>query len=97
MMYAEIPTVDHAVDRAGFVTVDGERVRTQPGEFLRYRSGTLLTCQCCGRQAVFHSMRVVCEPDARAGLRYFHALAGEPVGDLCGDCIERRRAEDGGG
>lgn len=91
MMYSDLPTVDHAVDRAGFVRVDGKRVLAQPGEYLRYRSCDLLTCQRCGRRAIAHALRVVCEPDDRIGTRYFHALLDVPTVDHCIDCVERER------
>jgi hypothetical protein len=77
------------------VIVDGKRVENQPGKPLVYQSTALLTCQHCGRNAVPHSMRVVCEPDERCkgGVRYFHALVEGQRQSLCSDCAERDRAK----
>lgn len=92
-MYAHLPSVESTKDRSHYVLVNGKRVETQPGKWLEYQSTTLLTCQHCGRRAIAHSLRVVCEPDERCktGVRYFYALAETPRQSLCTDCSERDR------
>jgi hypothetical protein len=72
-MYDDLETVDHAVDRAGFVLVNGERVINTPCVYLRAMTYGDTRCQRCGEAAKL-PLRVVCEYEHAIGsLRYFHA------------------------
>ena len=76
-MYAHLETVDHTVDRDGFVLVKGQRVINTIDNgrpvFLKSQKSYQATCQLCARCNVEVPLRLVAEFEhAIDAVRYFH-------------------------
>lgn len=72
-MYDDLPSIEHTVDAAGYVLVNGERVLNVPGAMLKHQAMYTAMCQRC-HEPLDKPLRVVSEYEsAIETVRYFHA------------------------